>query len=64
LGEEIANQLELQNLTAVSFDYRLYPFVKSNLKNKIPTNIIYHTWDVTALEDQNFKELLINNTLF
>lgn len=63
-SEKIANQLNLQNAAAVSFDQRLYSFVKHNLANEIRPNIVYHIWHAPALSNKNFRDLLEVNDLF
>ena len=62
-------------MRAVSFDAALYPFVQKYLRAKIPTDIVYHTWDLSLrlfnentvsklkkkayFEDQRVKTILI-----
>jgi hypothetical protein len=64
LARKISKQVSLQELSAVSFDYRLYPFVKNYLEAKISDKIVYHIWYAPALSDKNFKEKLHNNKLY
>jgi heptose-I-phosphate ethanolaminephosphotransferase len=47
LAKNISKQSIMQNLTAISFDQRLYPFVKEFLEPLIPQEIVYHTWDLS-----------------
>jgi hypothetical protein len=61
---KIAKQAKSQNLSAVSFDHRLYPFVKTHLENKISDKIVYHSWHGPSLSNVNFKKDLIANDLF
>ena len=61
---KIANQLKYQKVTSISFDAKLYDFVKAKLESKINPNIQYHTWDLnlnvrnghfsSALQEQRF----------
>lgn len=45
LASNILNRIRLMNATEISFDLRLYTFVKSHLEPKLPTNIqSYHSW--------------------
>lgn len=44
LADEMAISVEQKGLKAVSFDSRLYPFVKDFLEEKLPPAIVYHTW--------------------
>lgn len=44
LAVKIAKQLEIQNVAAISFDSRLYPFVKIFLESKLSKDIVYHSW--------------------
>lgn len=43
----IASQVKKQRVSAVSFDYRMYPFVKKYLEDKLPNEMQYHLWDLT-----------------
>ena len=62
--QKIANQLKYQKGTSISFDAKLYDFVKAKLESKINPNIQYHTWDLnlnvrnghfsSALQEQRF----------
>ncbi|WMJ72280.1 phosphoethanolamine transferase [Cytophagaceae bacterium ABcell3] len=42
----IANQVHKQNVSAVSFDAGLFPFVKEHLEPLLQNHIVYHTWDL------------------
>jgi hypothetical protein len=64
LSLKIAKQTETQHLSAVSFDYRLYPFVKQYLEPKISDKIVYHMWLAPALGDVDFVEKLKKNKLY
>ena len=63
-SNKLASQIELQQLSAVSFDSRLYPFVKKFLEPKISTSIVYHSWLAPALKDPMFVDKIINNKLY
>ncbi len=54
----------MQNLDAVSFDHRLYPFVKQYLEPLISDDIAYHTWYAPSLKSINFKDNLLKNKLY
>lgn len=47
LAWSIAEQSRRQQVKAVSFDYRLYPFVKDHLEPLLPDTVLYHTWDLS-----------------
>ncbi len=64
LSLEIAEQVKSQNLSGVSFDNRVYPFVKRYLEPKISNKIVYHTWYAPSLSDTNFKDKLIKNKVY
>lgn len=56
-AHKIAKQVQLQNLSAVSFDSVLYPFVKKYLEPIISDGVVYHTWDISLqLKQPNFWE--------
>src|SRR5690606_9571997 len=47
LSRAIAQQVEAQNASAVSFDVRLYPFVEGYLDALLDEQIAYHLWDLS-----------------
>jgi len=64
LSITIAREIDDQNLSAVSFDSRLYPFVKDYLESKISYNIVYHTWYGASIFDINFQDKIQNSSIF
>jgi len=48
LAKSISEQSVIQRLSAVSFDNRLYPFVKDYLEPLLADEIVYHTWDLSV----------------
>jgi len=64
LASKIASQIKVQNLSAVSFDSRLYPFVKEYLECLISDDIVYHTWWGPKIYRYNFRDRLQKNRLF
>ncbi len=64
LAIQITKQSKLQNISAISFDSRLYPFVKQYLEPLIDKNIVYHIWHAPSLTDSNFKEKLLKNKMY
>jgi len=48
LSRDILKQVEQQELSAVSFDSRLYPFVDQYLSGQLDSNVVYHTWDLAS----------------
>lgn len=64
LALKISKQVELQNISAVSFDDRIYSFVKKYLEPKISNNIVYHIWYAPNLYNVNFKNKLLKNKLY
>ena len=59
LAEKIAGIATGQNVGAVSFDLRLYEFVKGYLEAELGSQIVYHTWypGVTFENSNLFEEL-------
>ena len=47
VAKEISNQIILQQVNAISFDYALYPFVKKYIEPQIDSQVVYHTWNVS-----------------
>jgi len=65
LALKIIKQTKIQNVSAVSFDNRLYPFIKNYLEPNLSNEIVYHTWwNKPALYHTNFKELVLKNKLY
>ena len=56
---EIARQVSRQRMAAVSFDWRLYPFVKRHLEPLLDPAIRYHLWDLSlAFHDPDLPHTL------
>ena len=54
----LTQQLHMQEVEAISFDVSCYSFVKQFLEDKIPSTIVYHTWDLSLkLNDQDFIDM-------
>ena len=64
IAQQIANQTKEQNLSAISFDSRVYSFVKHYLEPLISKRIVYHSWFAPALYDTKFREKLLKNRLY
>ncbi len=64
LAIEIAKQTKIQNVSAVSFDHRLYFFIKNYLEPNISDEVVYHIWDAPNLDSDSFAEELLNNKLY
>lgn len=64
LAIDIARQTKIQNLSAISFDHRLYPFIKNHLESKLSNEIVYHIWDAPNISCMDFKEQLLKNKLY
>lgn len=64
LAVKIASQTKSQNLSAVSFDHKLYPFIKQYLEPLISDNIVYHIWYAPTLRKKSFPEELQKNKLY
>ena len=47
VARDIAKQVVLQKVSAISFDFALYPFVKKFIEPKLDSQIVYHTWNVS-----------------
>ena len=44
LSEELIRRVEVMQPRAISFDLRLYPFVKKYMEPYLDTSLSYHTW--------------------
>lgn len=60
LAKELLKRVELMQPRAISFDLRLYPFVKSYMEPSISQSIDYHTWFPNGL---NFQTPNLNEKL-
>jgi len=60
-ADRLAEQLHHQSVLAVSFDLRLYPFVKNYLEQNIPDTVVYHTWRSIQIWKSRSLENLRNN---
>lgn len=47
LAKQIAQQSTMQQISAISFENRLYPFVKHYLEPLLTKEIVYHIWDLS-----------------
>lgn len=63
LSLSISKQIKDQKVSAVSFDTKLYKFVKNYLENKISNDIVYHAWYGPAINSKNYLEQ-INNEIY
>lgn len=57
IAKEIAEQIKIQGVSAVSFDVNLYDFVKNYLEKYIESNIAYLLWDLK----NNLEAIEIND---
>ena len=66
LAIELLNRIESMRPIAVSFDLKLYSFVKDYLEASIPENIVYHTWfpDDLKFSSINVTEQLSNKKYY
>lgn len=54
-AKSLATQANRQEVSAVSFDVRLYPFVKNYLERLLPPNYVFHVWSLPdTLQDKLF----------
>ncbi len=64
LAIEIAAQSKIQNLSEISFDDNLYPFVKQYLEPLIADDIVYHIWYALDMHKNTFQDELLKNDLY
>lgn len=64
LAQRILAQVGRQQVAAVSFDHRLYPFVKRYLEPGLDKDIVYHTWYAPNLWDSQFQAALQSSPLY
>lgn len=64
IAKQICQQILKQQVSAISFDKRVYPFVKKFLEPIIPPSITYHCWHGPSLKNPSFEKELKNHLLF
>ncbi len=64
LSLEISNQIKQQQLSGLSFDRKIYPFVKKYLEPRLSGEEIYHVWHAPALYDIDFKKKLLKDKFY
>ncbi len=64
LAKKIAERTVKQNLSAISFDHRLYPFVKEYLEPLISKDTVYYVTHGSSLADLGFKTKLLKNKIY
>ena len=64
LAQKIAQQSQDQDLSALSFETSLYPFIKEYLEPLISEDLVYHTWYGPALYSNTFEDELNKHELF
>lgn len=65
MAEQVSKQTFRQKVNAVSFDERLYAFVKDHLEDLLPSEYVYHTWVATDYEGfPHDKRNKLGSTLF
>jgi len=60
----LAEQLDNQRVSAISFDLSLYPFVKEYLEPVLSDTIVYHTWGAIKLWEWGTITKLRNTVYF
>lgn len=58
VASQLAEQIKVQELSAISFDTRLRPFVKNYLEDLIGDEIVYHCWLGPQLANSDLFEKL------
>ncbi len=64
MAKHIAAQLRRQKVSGISFDAKVYDFVKVYLEPKLTKKIAYHAWYGPALKAKDFQQSLQNNVLY
>lgn len=64
LGNTISQICSQNEISAISFDNRLYPFVKTYMEKKLAQHIEYHSWWGPKLNSNTFEKQLTNNLLY
>lgn len=58
LAQTMASQVAEQNVSAVSFDTRVYSFVEAYLEPMLTSDVVYHVWYGPDLADVEFEQKL------
>lgn len=60
----IRDQIEAQNLNAISFPLPLYAFVKMYLEPIIPNDVVYHVWETYKFKRKNELQNLQSKSFY
>ncbi len=63
-AKEIIVQVSSQGVKALSFDTKLYGFVKEYIEPGLPLNIVYHTWYGPQINHKDFKNNLLKDSIY
>lgn len=58
LAQSMVLQVHKQNVAAVSFDHRAYPFIKEYLEPLLDPDIVYHSWYGPRISNGDFESAL------
>lgn len=64
LAKIMADQTVTQNVAAVSFDHRAYPFIKTYLEPKLSENVVYHSRYGPTISNGKFVDALNRTPIF
>ena len=63
-AKNIAEQVRAQQVQSVSFDTKLYPFIKSYLEPLLANEITYHAWYGPSLDDSDLPEMISKERIY
>jgi hypothetical protein len=61
---KILSQIKIQDPSILSFNSKIYPFVKKNLESELPQDILYNILDAPELKSIDFKEKVLKNEFY
>ncbi len=64
MAKQMAAQLRRQRVSGISFDAKVYDFVKVYLEPRLANSIGYYAWYAPALKANDFQQSLQHNSLY
>src|SRR5690606_31967373 len=64
LAATMAAQVRAQDVAAVSYDHRAYPFIKQYLEQGLSPSIVYHSWMGPSIANGAFATALEQTSIY
>jgi len=64
IAQSIAKEIVSYQIKSLTFDEKLYPWIKMNLEDLLPQDLHYNIWSSLDLQDNQFQSKLVQNKPF